>query len=64
MFYPNGTITCKPYCDSGFTTNGNSAKNCTACDVSCATCVDNQTQGDMNLCTNCAATYPFRLSQT
>lgn len=42
MFYPDGTQTCKSYCDAGFTTNGHTDLHCEACDVSCATCFDNQ----------------------
>ena len=64
MFYPNGTQTCRPYCEAGFTTNGNKDLHCTACDESCATCQETYTVGDKNECLECAASHPFRLSQT
>lgn len=64
MFYPNGTQTCRPYCEAGYTTNGNADLLCTKCDESCATCQETYTLGDVRECLDCAATHPFRLSQT
>ena len=64
MFYPNSTQTCKPYCDSGFTTNGNPNLHCEACDSSCATCQDTGVVGDVKECSTCSTTHPFKLSRT
>lgn len=64
MFYPNGTQTCRPYCDSGYTTNGSPNLQCEACDPSCATCQDSRTVGDVKECTKCSETHPVRLSRT
>ena len=55
---------CKSYCDRGFTTNGSSNKQCTNCDVSCASCSENGLVGDVDKCIDCADDHPFRLSMT
>lgn len=35
MSYLNGTATCRPTCELGFTSNGTPNKQCTKCDESC-----------------------------
>lgn len=60
LYNSNYYGTCLSSCPSGYTTNGSSTKTCTACDPSCATCVDNGAAGDMYKCLTCNSLYPFR----
>lgn len=64
MTFPNGTITCRPTCELGYTTNGHPQKHCEKCDISCATCKDNGEVGDKAKCIDCAADHPFRVALT
>lgn len=54
MNYLNGTQTCRPTCELGYTSNGNPEKVCEACDESCKTCRDNGVVGDKSKCIDCA----------
>ena len=62
----NNTLpsTCKSSCDEGFTTNGDTALNCQACDQSCATCFDNGIVGNINQCIQCSSNYPLRIANS
>lgn len=64
MKYADGKQTCTPYCDSGFTTNGDPNKHCIACDVSCKACFDNGKVGDVKECIECSTSHPFREART
>lgn len=54
------TSTCKQRCDDGYTTNGDTNKICTPCDVSCKTCADSGATGDRYKCLTCSANYKYK----
>lgn len=64
MNYGNGTQTCRPTCELGYSSNGTVNKQCAKCDPSCLTCRDNGNPGDVKQCIDCALDHPFRISLT
>jgi hypothetical protein len=64
MVYPTGLATCRPFCDVGYTTNGNPLLHCELCDESCHSCLDNNEVGDAKECLECSETHQMRISQT
>lgn len=64
MSYLNGTQTCRPSCDLGYTTNGSPIKQCVSCDQSCVSCRDNGLVGDKFQCISCSPLFPLRVTQT
>ena len=62
--FGNGTVTCRPKCELGFTTNGNVDKICSPCHESCLRCRDNGQVGDYKICESCSPSFPYSLDGT